>query len=187
MDRMGHSSTKAALIYLHGSDDRQQTIADGLSKLAQRALLAQEPEPPKQARGERSSPGPGTKSREPVISVRWRMPDMAIDLGVCLAGPLELEPGTSSLSVQGQPLVQGFDLVTVGCPGCRSRRRCATALLSLLLSRTSQPHTWPAANTGCTKSLRGEVSRGPRVTVLAAMSSDASINHMIGRAGSSKP
>jgi hypothetical protein len=23
MDRMGHSSTRAALIYLHGSDDRQ--------------------------------------------------------------------------------------------------------------------------------------------------------------------
>ena len=34
MDRMGHSSTRAALIYLHGSDDRQQQIAASLSKLA---------------------------------------------------------------------------------------------------------------------------------------------------------
>jgi integrase len=33
MDRMGHSSTRAALIYLHGSDARQRAIADGLSKL----------------------------------------------------------------------------------------------------------------------------------------------------------
>jgi hypothetical protein len=35
MDRMGHSSTRAALIYLHGNDDRQRAIADGLSKLTQ--------------------------------------------------------------------------------------------------------------------------------------------------------
>jgi hypothetical protein len=38
MDRMGHSSTRAALIYLHGSDTRQQQIADSLSKAAQHAL-----------------------------------------------------------------------------------------------------------------------------------------------------
>jgi hypothetical protein len=35
MDRMGHSSTRAALIYLHGSDARQHQIADSLSKIAQ--------------------------------------------------------------------------------------------------------------------------------------------------------
>jgi integrase len=34
MDRMGHSSPRAALIYLHGSDVRQQAIADDLSELA---------------------------------------------------------------------------------------------------------------------------------------------------------
>ena len=38
MDRMGHSSTRAALIYLHGSDARQQEIADSLSKLAAKEL-----------------------------------------------------------------------------------------------------------------------------------------------------
>jgi hypothetical protein len=38
MDRMGHSSTRAALIYLHGSDARQRAIADGLSKLVQREI-----------------------------------------------------------------------------------------------------------------------------------------------------
>jgi integrase len=38
MDRMGHSSTRAALIYLHGSDARHRAIADGLSKLVQREI-----------------------------------------------------------------------------------------------------------------------------------------------------
>jgi integrase len=40
MDRMGHSSSRAALIYLHGSDARQREIAKGLSKVAQRELRA---------------------------------------------------------------------------------------------------------------------------------------------------
>ena len=38
MDRMGHSSARAALIYLHGSDARQRAIADGLSKLVEREV-----------------------------------------------------------------------------------------------------------------------------------------------------
>lgn len=38
MDRMGHSSTRAALIYMHGSDARQREIADSLSKLAESEL-----------------------------------------------------------------------------------------------------------------------------------------------------
>jgi integrase len=38
MDRMGHDSERAALIYLHGSDARQHEIADSLSKLAREQL-----------------------------------------------------------------------------------------------------------------------------------------------------
>jgi hypothetical protein len=38
MDRMGHSSTRAAMIYMHGADARQHEIADTLSKLARQAL-----------------------------------------------------------------------------------------------------------------------------------------------------
>ena len=34
MDRMGHSTARAAMVYLHGSDERQQTIAEALSKKA---------------------------------------------------------------------------------------------------------------------------------------------------------
>jgi integrase len=35
MDRMGHSTARAALIYLHGSDQRQREIAQALSELAE--------------------------------------------------------------------------------------------------------------------------------------------------------
>jgi hypothetical protein len=38
MDRMGHDSERAALIYLHGSDARQQAIADSLDKIARAEL-----------------------------------------------------------------------------------------------------------------------------------------------------
>ena len=38
MDRMGHSTTRAATVYLHGSDKRQQAIADKLSKQAAQQL-----------------------------------------------------------------------------------------------------------------------------------------------------
>ncbi len=34
MDRMGHSSTRAAMVYLHSTGDRQRKIADALSELA---------------------------------------------------------------------------------------------------------------------------------------------------------
>jgi hypothetical protein len=36
MARMGHSSTRAALIYLHSTDERQREIADALGDLAAR-------------------------------------------------------------------------------------------------------------------------------------------------------
>jgi integrase len=38
MDRMGHASTRAALIYLHGSDERQRKIASNLDVLPSRSL-----------------------------------------------------------------------------------------------------------------------------------------------------
>src|SRR5579862_1427644 len=50
MDRMGHSSPRAALIYLHGSDARQRAIADGLSKLVEGELRGHLPGNQNQAR-----------------------------------------------------------------------------------------------------------------------------------------
>jgi len=34
MDRMGHSTARAAMTYLHGSDERQRAIADAISRRA---------------------------------------------------------------------------------------------------------------------------------------------------------
>jgi integrase len=38
MDRMGHSTTRAALIYLHSTDERERTIADTIDKQARAEL-----------------------------------------------------------------------------------------------------------------------------------------------------
>jgi hypothetical protein len=38
MERMGHDREQAALVYLHSSEERQQQIADTLSKLATEEL-----------------------------------------------------------------------------------------------------------------------------------------------------
>ena len=39
MDRMGHSSTRAALIYQRSSDERQRKLADAVGEAARAALL----------------------------------------------------------------------------------------------------------------------------------------------------
>lgn len=44
MDRMGHSTPRAALIYLHASDERQRAIADALSKITTTELARRTPE-----------------------------------------------------------------------------------------------------------------------------------------------
>jgi hypothetical protein len=38
MDRMGHASSRAALIYLHSTDDRQRVLAEAVSERAIRDL-----------------------------------------------------------------------------------------------------------------------------------------------------
>jgi hypothetical protein len=40
MARMGHSSSRAALIYLHSTDKRQRALADAVASQAQAALDA---------------------------------------------------------------------------------------------------------------------------------------------------
>ncbi len=57
MDRMGHTTARAALIYLHGSDARQHEIADTLSKLV-RAEMKRTGKP---ATGEASGKPSGTQ------------------------------------------------------------------------------------------------------------------------------
>ena len=43
MDRMGHSTARAAMIYLHGSDERQRAIADAISRRATSEFKPQRP------------------------------------------------------------------------------------------------------------------------------------------------
>jgi integrase len=50
MDRMGHSTTRAALIYLHGTREQQQAVADAVGNLARESLN----EPGKPSRRSRS-------------------------------------------------------------------------------------------------------------------------------------
>jgi hypothetical protein len=38
MERMGHSTTRAAMIYLHSTDERQRKVADALGDLARAEL-----------------------------------------------------------------------------------------------------------------------------------------------------
>lgn len=54
MARMGHSSTRAAMIYLHSTDERQREIADALGQLARDQL--------KQAKGKASGRPAGKRS-----------------------------------------------------------------------------------------------------------------------------
>ena len=67
MDRMGHDSERAAMIYLHGSDARQQAIADALSQLTRDELQQGRPQPsPARPRGSdraRSGHGGGVRLR----------------------------------------------------------------------------------------------------------------------------
>ena len=39
MERMGHSSTRAALVYLHSTSARQRSIADAVGNVAKAALV----------------------------------------------------------------------------------------------------------------------------------------------------
>jgi integrase len=49
MDRMGHSTARAALIYLHGGDQRQHEIAQALSERAEAELKRRAKRPKGQA------------------------------------------------------------------------------------------------------------------------------------------
>ncbi|HKS03185.1 MAG TPA: hypothetical protein VJS86_16040 [Arthrobacter sp.] len=43
---MGHATTRAALVSLHGSDERQHAVADAMGELTKDALTGQRPGDP---------------------------------------------------------------------------------------------------------------------------------------------
>ena len=63
MDRMGHDSQRAAMVYLHGSAERQHQIADTLSKLARDELKRGSKRQDGEAAGKRSGT-PRARSRK---------------------------------------------------------------------------------------------------------------------------
>ena len=51
MERMGHASSRAALIYLHTSDERHRTVARGMSELVEKGLSEAEQDDLSEASG----------------------------------------------------------------------------------------------------------------------------------------
>jgi len=97
MDRMGHSSPRAALIYLHGSDARQRAIADGLSKLVEGELHGRVQGSSNKTRRLDRARG-GTRRREGVVKMQAERGRVVDDLGFVVVGRTGFEPVTSSVS-----------------------------------------------------------------------------------------
>ncbi len=66
MDRMGHSTTRAALIYLHKTAGRDRKIADALSKLVEDARNGggQDQGEAGESQGDKAGPGQGTPGHD---------------------------------------------------------------------------------------------------------------------------
>jgi hypothetical protein len=83
MDRMGHDSERAAMIYLHGSAKRQQAIADTLSQLASEELKRGSKRNAARPRGSRS----GTETPRGFLTVEGRPGETGADLQGKLSAP----------------------------------------------------------------------------------------------------
>jgi integrase len=66
MERMGHASSRAALIHLHSTDDRQRTLAEAVSQRALRDRPAESCGTPVARDGQTDNTAhPSTRSRDP--------------------------------------------------------------------------------------------------------------------------
>ena len=86
MDRMGHSSTRAALIYQHSSDERQRKLADAVGEAARAAL--QDSDIIWHARGTRAR-----ANRERLPPIGPMAPEQVFEI----ARPAGFEPATRCL------------------------------------------------------------------------------------------
>ena len=78
---MGHTSTRAALIYLHSTSERQHTLADTVGKLA-RAQMRQV-----RKRADDGVSGPKGPADAGLVSERARSANTAADLGFPVSAP----------------------------------------------------------------------------------------------------
>jgi hypothetical protein len=131
MARMGHASTRAALVYLHDTDDRQRAIATVISDLA-RPELGQPNMPSEGASENAAGTWRGTTSLQ-VIFVRE---SSQVELG-------GLEPPTPCLQTEG-------NTSTAVCM-CRSASQGVC---------TSPPGSWPVAVLSCCTHRRVRSSPG---------------------------
>jgi hypothetical protein len=66
MERIGNASSRAALIYLHSTDDRQRALAEAVSQRAQRDLAGESAGTPVARGGQTDESQDGlTRSRDP--------------------------------------------------------------------------------------------------------------------------
>jgi hypothetical protein len=61
MERMGHSTTRAAMVYLHSTDERQRKVADALGDLDRAELQHDEKRAPSRAASGTDLPRKATK------------------------------------------------------------------------------------------------------------------------------
>jgi hypothetical protein len=87
MDRMGHDSERAALIYLHGSDARQQAIADTLSQLARNELQQGKVAKPRPGRAEAIGHATGTATAQGFVALARNNGNMTADLVILICAP----------------------------------------------------------------------------------------------------
>ena len=81
MDRMGHSSPRAALIYMDRSDARQREIADSLNKLARSELSRNGERSKDRTRRKTHRHATGTEEPGCLVITRTDPEDTGLDLG----------------------------------------------------------------------------------------------------------
>ena len=83
MDRMGHDSERAAMVYLHGSDERQHQIADTLSKITRDELKRGS----KRLDGQASERRSGMQSEAGLVKIIYRIREVASELSIPGSAP----------------------------------------------------------------------------------------------------
>jgi Phage integrase family len=90
MARMGHSTSRAALIYQHSTDQRQRVLADAVDKTARAELRQARKKPAKIARAarhSRASDGCGTESETCLMKIICLGRKMRSDLAILRGAP----------------------------------------------------------------------------------------------------
>jgi len=104
MDRMGHSSTQAALIYQHSSAERDRLIADAISQLAG-------------TERRRFTNASGTRAPASFMTLTAQICDHAQDLGFHSGAGDQNRTRTISLGSTAVTAARGADQASLAGPG----------------------------------------------------------------------